>query len=81
MYYYLRTVTLELYSEITNRFLAYPFSLRYLKYLMTIIRFSAFDDVKRARLGICECIKHGVIEPLPVVCEKDGISISFSSMF
>ncbi|VDP24943.1 unnamed protein product [Schistosoma margrebowiei] len=49
----------QLYSEITNRFLAYPFSLR------------AFDDVKRARLGICECIKHGVIEPLPVVCEKD----------
>ncbi|CAH8613715.1 unnamed protein product [Schistosoma rodhaini] len=49
----------QLYSEISNKFLAYPFSLR------------AFDNVKRARLGISECIKHGVIEPLSVVCEKD----------
>ncbi|CAH8509667.1 unnamed protein product [Schistosoma turkestanicum] len=49
----------QLYSEISNKFLTYPFSLR------------ALDDIKKARLGITECIKHGVIQPLSVVCEKD----------
>ncbi|VDP95844.1 unnamed protein product [Trichobilharzia regenti] len=34
--------------------------------------FSALEDVKKARLGITECIKHGVIQPLSVYCEKDG---------
>nr|CAX74794.1 Proliferation-associated protein 2G4 [Schistosoma japonicum] len=49
----------QLYSEIANKFLVYPFNLR------------SLDDIKKARLGITECIKHGVIQPLSVHCEKD----------
>nr|CAH8853014.1 unnamed protein product [Trichobilharzia regenti]CAH8853016.1 unnamed protein product [Trichobilharzia regenti]CAH8853018.1 unnamed protein product [Trichobilharzia regenti] len=49
----------QIYSEIANKCLAYPFNIR------------ALEDVKKARLGITECIKHGVIQPLSVYCEKD----------
>ncbi|CAH8566652.1 unnamed protein product [Heterobilharzia americana] len=52
-------VSTEIYSEIANKFLAYPFNIR------------ALDDIRKARLGITECVKHDVIQPLSVYCEKD----------
>jgi curved DNA binding protein len=47
-------------SEVTNKFTTMPFTLR------------AFEDEKKARLGVGECINHELIIPYPVLYEKDG---------
>lgn len=47
-------------SEITSRFSTMLFSLR------------NFKDEKRAKLGIKECINHGLVDPYPVLYEKEG---------
>jgi len=48
------------FSEINQRWSTMPFSLR------------NFKDEKRAKLGITECIKHELVEPYPVLYEKEG---------
>jgi len=47
------------FNEINSRFPTLPFTLRAL-------------DEKRARLGITECLKHDLVNPYPVLFEKEG---------
>jgi len=47
------------YSEIDNRFPTFPFTLRAL-------------DEKKARLGITELLNHNLVNPYPVLFEKQG---------
>jgi len=47
------------FNEINARFPTLPFTLRAL-------------DEKRARLGITECLKHDLVNPYPVLFEKEG---------
>merc|ERR1712226_461985 len=48
------------YSEVCNKFTMMPFTLR------------AFEDEKKARLGVNECTNHELLTPYPVLYEKDG---------
>ena len=32
----------------------------------------AFEDEKKARMGVVECVKHGLLEPFNVLWEKEG---------
>lgn len=48
------------YSEVCNKFTMMPFTLR------------AFEDEKKARLGVGECTNHELLIPYPVLYEKDG---------
>ncbi|XP_028402971.1 proliferation-associated protein 2G4-like [Dendronephthya gigantea] len=48
------------FSEVCNKFTMMPFTLR------------AFEDEKQARLGVVECVKHGLLEPYNVLWEKEG---------
>lgn len=48
------------YSEVCNKFTMMPFTLR------------AFEDEKKARLGVKECTDHELLTPYPVLYEKDG---------
>uniref|UniRef100_A0A8C4QLI4 Proliferation-associated 2G4, b n=1 Tax=Eptatretus burgeri TaxID=7764 RepID=A0A8C4QLI4_EPTBU len=47
-------------SEITSRFDVMPFTLR------------AFEDEKKARMGLVECVKRELLQPFPVLYEKEG---------
>lgn len=47
-------------SEAEKKYNLMPFTLR------------AFEDEKKARLGVIECAKHDLMEPYPVYYEKDG---------
>lgn len=49
-----------LMAEVSKRFSTMPFTLR------------ATSDEKNARLGITEMLSHNLVDPLPVVYEKDG---------
>jgi curved DNA binding protein len=49
-----------LMAEVSKRFSTMPFTLR------------ATSDEKNARLGITEMVTHNLVDPLPVVYEKDG---------
>jgi len=49
----------SVYGEIIRRFPALPFTVR------------ALED-KRGRLGLLECVKHDLLQPFPVLHEKDG---------
>jgi len=48
------------FSEASNKFGSMPFTLR------------AFEDEKKARLGIGECVNHELMIPYQVLYEKDG---------
>jgi len=48
------------YSEVCNKFTMMPFTLR------------AFEDEKKAKLGVAECANHELITPYSVLYEKDG---------
>eukprot|EP01134_Creolimax_fragrantissima_P003145 CFRG3145T1 len=48
------------YSEISNNFTTMPFSLR------------SCTDEKKARMGIVECQKQGLVEAYPVMSDKEG---------
>jgi len=50
----------SLFNEINAKFPTLPFTLR------------AFEDEKKARLGITECLKHDLVSPYPVLYEKQG---------
>jgi len=47
-------------SEVTKRFPCLPFNIR------------AIDDEVMARLGVSESTRHGLLDPYPVLKEKDG---------
>lgn len=32
----------------------------------------AFEDEKKAKMGVVECVKHGLLEPFNVLWEKEG---------
>ncbi|XP_067123324.1 proliferation-associated protein 2G4 [Centruroides vittatus] len=48
------------FSEVDKRFGNMPFTLR------------AFDDEKKARMGVVECVNHKLVEPFTVLYEKEG---------
>merc|ERR1711881_172620 len=48
------------FSEVSKQFTMMPFTLR------------AFEDEKKARLGVGECVNHELLVPYPVLVEKDG---------
>jgi len=48
------------FSEMDKRFALMPFTLR------------AFEDEKKARMGVVECVKHGLCDPYPVIFEREG---------
>ena len=48
------------YSDVDKRFGLMPFNIR------------LFDDEKKARMGLVECIKHKLIDPYQVLYEKKG---------
>ena len=48
------------FSEVCNKFTMMPFTLR------------AFEDEKQAKLGVVECVKHGLLEPYNVLWDKEG---------
>lgn len=59
--YNLRSKTSRVFfSDVCNRYTNMPFSLR------------GFEDEKKARLGVLECVNHGLVEPYPVFYEKEG---------
>lgn len=48
------------FTELQHKSQSYPINLR------------SFEDEKRARMGVVECVKHELVEPLPVYFEKDA---------
>lgn len=53
----------ELQREIDTKFQTFPFGVRNL-------------ETKKARLGLSEMVKHGVVAPYPVLYEKDGETVA-----
>jgi len=49
-----------IFSEVERRFDALQFTGR------------AFEDEKKARMGIVDCAKHQLLQPFNVLCEKEG---------
>lgn len=57
--YVLKTKSARLfYSELLNKYPALCFSMR------------AFEDEITAKLGVKECLEHGLLNPYPVLLEK-----------
>jgi len=50
----------QFFSDMCNKSLGYPFTI------------SSFGDATKAKIGVIECAKHNLVEPLPVMYEKDG---------
>lgn len=50
----------QFFSEMSQKFQSYPFTLR------------SFEDEKKARMGVVECVNHGLVQPLPVFIEKES---------
>ena len=48
------------YSDVDKRFANMPFTLR------------AFEEEKKARMGVLECVNHKLLEPFTVLYEKDN---------
>ncbi|KFM70392.1 Proliferation-associated protein 2G4, partial [Stegodyphus mimosarum] len=48
------------FSEVDKRFGNMPFTLR------------SFEDEKKARMGVVECVNHKLVEPFTVLYEKEG---------
>lgn len=53
----------ELQREVDTKFQTFPFGVRNL-------------ETKKARLGLSEMVKHGVVSPYPVLFEKDGETVA-----
>lgn len=49
-----------IFTEVTKNHSTLPFSLR------------SFEDSKRAKLGLAECVKHNLVQPYRVLYEKSG---------
>ncbi|KAI0215843.1 Proliferation-associated protein 2G4 [Lamellibrachia satsuma] len=50
----------QFYSEVEKRFGCMPFTLR------------AFEDEKKAKMGVVECVKHELLDPFAVLWEREG---------
>lgn len=50
----------QFFSEMENKFGAMPFTLR------------MFEDEKKAKMGVVECVKHDLVEPFNVLYEREG---------
>lgn len=57
----------QLLDEVNTRFQIFPFAIRNV-------------ENKKARLGISEMLKHGVVTPYPVLFEKDGEAVAHFKM-
>jgi len=44
--------------------------------LRVVIAGRSFEDEKKAKMGIVECVKHSLIEPFNVLYEREGICLS-----
>jgi len=47
-------------SEVTTKFNMMPFNIR------------SLEDEKKARMGLMECVSHGLITPYEILYEKEG---------
>lgn len=47
-------------NEVSNKYTSMPFTLR------------LFQEEKKAKMGLVECLKHGLVEPFSVFWEKEG---------
>lgn len=54
-----------LINEVSKRFPSLPFTLRALG-----------EDERQARMGVVECVNHGLLHPYPVLYEKEGDHIA-----
>jgi len=54
------TASKSVFTEISNKFSTMPFSIR------------NFSDEKRAKYGMTELIKHELVDPYPILYEKEG---------
>lgn len=54
----------EFLSQVTKTYGPMPFNLR------------NFEEEKKARMGVVECVKHQVIQPFHVLYEKEGTSVA-----
>lgn len=52
------------FSEVCNRFTMMPFTLR------------AFEDEKKAKMGLKECVTHELLHPYPVQQDADGKEVA-----
>jgi len=50
----------QFFSEVEKKFNTMPFTLR------------MFEDEKKARMGVLECVKHDLVEPFNVLWEREG---------
>ncbi|BFZ22640.1 hypothetical protein BsWGS_25679 [Bradybaena similaris] len=50
----------QFFSETEKKFLLMPFTLR------------AFDDERKAKMGVLECVKHDLMQPFSVLYEREG---------
>lgn len=55
---------MSIFSEIREKFSFMPFTLRALEYS------------KRQFFGLAECLDHGLLQPYPVLYEKQGILVA-----
>jgi hypothetical protein len=58
----------KLYNEVTCRHRSMPFNLR------------SFEDTKKARMAIVECVNHKLFEPYQVLYEKSGMLLMKQSL-
>jgi len=54
----------EFLSQVTKTYGQMPFNLR------------NFEEEKKARMGVVECVKHNVIQPFHVLYEKEGVAVA-----
>lgn len=46
--------------------------------ILDFISFRAFEDEKKARMGVVECAKHELLQPFNVLYEKEGERLSLN---
>ena len=56
------------YSEVTHKHGSMPFNLR------------SFEDAKKAKMAVVECVNHKLIEPFQVLYEKPGMLLTKVSL-
>eukprot|EP00918_Siedleckia_nematoides_P036492 GHVU01079275.1.p1 GENE.GHVU01079275.1~~GHVU01079275.1.p1 ORF type:complete len:338 (-),score=57.48 GHVU01079275.1:1551-2459(-) len=50
----------QFFSEVEKKYSTMPFSLR------------LFEEERKAKMGVVECVKHELVEPFPVLWEREG---------
>jgi len=44
-------------------------------FILFVVNGRSFEDEKKAKMGIVECVKHSLIEPFSVLYEREGIPV------